>query len=140
MAANAKVPHGTREWIEMLGAELCAGAARANLPSDYNVSMVEHFTDGATLDDGLVEGFRFDVKGGVPEFRVGVKPQERGDITILMTWAASRQLASVYGADPEHHRLFESFLSDGAMEIEGDFSALASWLGPVHDKVVDQTA
>ncbi len=140
MAAEIKIPHGTAEWLEMLGEEMCAGATAANLAADYDVSLVERFTDGKALAGGLVEGFRFDIIGGKPSFRIGVAPDERGDITILLTWAASRGVARLYAADPEHQALFEHYLQTGEMQIDGDFAALASWIPPVHDAVVKRTA
>lgn len=139
MVTQVKVPHGTKEWLEMLGEQMCEGASRANLPADYNLSLVERFTDGKALPDGLLEGFRFDIVNGKPSFRIGVGPDERGDITILLTWGASRGVAGLYAADPEHQALFERYLSTGEMQIDGDFAALGSWIPPVHDAVVDRT-
>lgn len=139
MTTDTKVPHGTVAWFEMLGEVMCEAASKANLSPDMNISVVEHYTDGAELGDGLFEGFRLDIINGKPVFRVGVRPDERGDITLDVTRAASRKLNTLHSSDLEYQPTVGKYLSSGEFRIDGDPSRLGDWLGPVHDVVVDRT-
>ncbi len=139
MAIDLKVPHGTTAWFEMLGEVMCEAASRGGLSPDFNMSVVEPFTDGAQLPGGLVQGFRFDIIGGKPSFKIGVRPDERGDITIFITAAASHKLNTLHATDPEYQTTLGNFLSTGEMRVDGDPSQLGDWLHPVHDAVVDRT-
>lgn len=64
MATDAKLDQGTTAWLEMAGTLMCEAAARAGLPPDLSVSLVERYTDGAELPNGLVQGLRFDIVAG----------------------------------------------------------------------------
>jgi hypothetical protein len=75
--------------------------------------IVERYTDGVELFEGLVQGLRFDILKGKPAFRVGVRQDERADITIKITAAAARELNSLYNADPNYHTGRAKFLSTG---------------------------
>lgn len=56
-------------------------ATRAGLAPDVDISLVELYTDGATLDDVLVQGLRFEIVKGKPSFRSGARRDERADVT-----------------------------------------------------------
>lgn len=139
MTTDTKVLHGTTAWFEMLGEVMCEAASKAGLSPDMTISVVEHYTDGVELADGLFEGFRFDIVNGKPSFRVGARPDERGDITIDVTRAASRELNTLHGNDPQYQPAVGKYIGSGEMKVDGDPSQLGAWLGPVHDTVVDRT-
>ncbi len=139
MTTETRVPHGTTAWFEMLGKVMCEAALRAALSPDFNISVVEPYTDGAELPDGFVQGFRFDIIGGKPSFRIGVRPDERGDVTIQITAAASHKLNTLHSADQNYQTALGNFLGTGEMRVDGDPSQLGDWLHPVHDAVVDRT-
>lgn len=139
MDTNTKFLQGTPAWFEMVSTIMCEFATSAGLASDQNVSFVERYSDGTAMADGLVQGIRFEIINGQPAFRIGVRPDERGDINIEITAAAARMLNLLYSADPEYHALQSIFLRSGEMRVEGDPSALGSWLAAVHDPIVDRT-
>ncbi len=139
MTTAQKVPHGTRAWFEMLGEEMCHAAEEAELPSDMNVTAVEHFTDGDDMGDGLRAGFRLDIVAGKPKWRVGALPGERADITMHVTRAASRELNTLHGDDPRYGPAARKYMENGDFRVEGDPSRLGAWLSSVHDAVVDRT-
>lgn len=140
MAKDAKLLHGTTAWFEMVGLQMREAAERSGLPTDLNVSLVERYTDGRDLGGDLVFGIRFDMSGGVPSFRVGVREQERGDITITISSAAARALNHMRSDDPAYTTARDQFRSSGEMRVDGDLSQLGDWLGAVHDVIVDRTA
>jgi hypothetical protein len=140
---NARLAHGSVAWFEMVGRLMCDAAARAALPAGFHLSLVERYTDGALLADGLVQGLRFEIRGGKPSFRVGAHPSEAAetaDITIELTTAASRELNTLHGADPRFHAALARLQASGAMRIHGDLARLGAWFGGVHDPIVDRTA
>jgi hypothetical protein len=91
------------------------------------------------LEDGLVQGFRLDIVAGQPAFRVGVRPGERGDVTIEITTAAAQRLNSLHSADPSYTDAIDSVLKTGGMRVDGDPSRLGGWLQELHDPVVERT-
>ncbi len=135
----AKLRLGTAAWFEMVGASMREAAARSGLPPELNVSFVERYTDGVELSEGVVQGIRFDIVGGEPSFRVGIRPGERGDITIDITAAAARRLNSLRSADPAYRAAVDHFLNTGEMRVDGDPSRMGGWLEAVHDPIVDRT-
>lgn len=137
---NARFPHGSIAWFEMVGSLMCEAAARANLPQDFNLSLVERYTDGVAFPDGLVQGIRFDIQSGQPSFRVGAKPGEAADITVEVSAAASRELNSLYGADPRFQAAMTRLQTNGGIQFDGDLARLGDWFGTVHDPIVDRTA
>lgn len=140
MDSQAKVPHGTAAWFDMVGAVMCEAAAMARLGPDFNVSLAERYTDGAALPGGLVQGLRFAIAGGKPSFRSGVEQDaERADITVEVTTAASRELNTLPGADPAFHAAYARLLASGELRVTGDFAQLGSWYGAVHDRIVAHT-
>ncbi|ATE67254.1 hypothetical protein [Rhizorhabdus dicambivorans] len=139
MTTDLKIKHGTTAWFEMLGEAMCDAAAKAGLPSDFTISVVEHFVDGAELSDGLFEGFRFNIVNGKPSFEIGARREERGDITLDVTKACSRELNMLHTDDPRYQAAVGRLVGNGEMKVDGDVSRLGSWLGPVHDIVVDRT-
>lgn len=136
---DVKLTHGTIPWFEMVGTLMCEAASKAGLPSDHNVSVVERYTDGGELSEGLVQGLRFDIVGGKPTFRAGVRQGEHADIMIEITSAAAHELNLLYSADPKYQTTLGNFLTTGEMRIDGDPSQLGEWLGAVHDPIVDRT-
>ncbi|NII53908.1 hypothetical protein [Luteibacter sp. SG786] len=139
MTASEKLRHGTEAWFEMVGNLMCEAALRGGLAPDTNVSLVERYTDGATLSEGLVQGLRFDIVDGVPSFRAGARPDERGDITIEITTAAAKSLNLLLSADPAYGAAADRFMQSGAMRVHGDLSRLGAWLQYVHDPIVART-
>jgi hypothetical protein len=66
----------------MVGTLVCGAVSRAGTMPNRNGSLVERHYDGVTLSDGLLQGIRFDIRDGQMSFRVGVRPEERGNVTI----------------------------------------------------------
>ncbi len=124
----------------MVGTLMCEAASWAGLSPDYSVSVVERYTDGVELSDGLVQGLRFEIIGGKPTFRVGARQDQRADITIEITAAASRELITLHSADPIYQNALSNFLSTGAMRVDGDPTRLGGWMSAVHDAIVDRTS
>lgn len=139
MTASEKLRHGTTAWFEMVGTLMCEAALQGGVGPVTNVSLVERYTDGATLSDGLVQGLRFEIVDGVPSFRAGARPDERGDITIEITTAAAKSLNVLLSADPAYGTAADRFIKSGAMRVDGDFSMLGDWLKSVHDPIVART-
>ena len=134
-----KVQHGTTAWFEMVGTLMTEAALQARLPPDFHVCLVERYIDGVDLGAGLVQGLRFEIVGGKPSFRLGVRRQERADITVEVSVAASRELNTLYSADPDFHAAFAKSQSDGELKLDGDLALLGDWFGAVHDRIVDRT-
>jgi len=136
---STRLSHGSVAWWEMVGQLMCDAATRAALPADVNLSLVERCTDGISLPGALLPGLRFELVGGQPTFRVGVRHDERGDIDIAVTAAASRELNTLYGADPHFQAALARLQHSGALTIRGDLARLGEWFGAVHDQIVDRT-
>jgi hypothetical protein len=137
---SAPLVHGSAAWFDMAGTLMCEAAAHAGLAADLDLSLVERYTDGVELADGLVQGLRFDIVRGKPSFRVGARPGERADITVEVTAAASRELNSLYSADPRYAAATARLRDSSALKVEGDLARLGDWFGTVHDPIVDRTA
>ena len=140
MTADMKLRHGTKDWFEMVGALMSEAASQAGLSPELNLSLVERYTDGVELSEGLVQGIRFDIVNGKPSFRVGAQKDERADVTIEITAAAARELNRLRSADPSYPTARDKFLGTGEMRVDGDPSQLGGWLDAVHDPIVDRTA
>lgn len=138
MTQDAKVRQGTTAWFEMVGEMMSEAASSSGLSPKLDVSLVERYTDGAELSDGLVQGIRFDIHNGEPSFRVGVQRNERADIIVEVTAGAARELNLLRGPDFDAAR--ERFLSTGEMRVDGDPSRMGAWLDAVHDPIVDRTS
>ena len=139
MTTIEKVDQGTAAWFEMAGALLCEAASQAGLPADLNVSLVERYSDGVDLSEGLVQGLRLDIVGGRPSFRVGAQREERADIIVEITAAAARRLNGLHSAGPDYHAERNKFLGTGEMRVKGDPTRLGGWLDAVHDPIVNRT-
>ncbi|MBS1165091.1 MAG: hypothetical protein H6R00_1116 [Proteobacteria bacterium] len=139
MTVHTKIRHGTSGWFKMVGAVMAEVARRADLPADLTVSLVERYTDGVVLSEGLVQGIRFDIVGGKSSYRVGARLDEQADIMIEMTAAVARELNALRSTDPRYRALLDRFLSSGEMRMHGDISRLGDWLATVHDPIVDRT-
>lgn len=139
MNTDMKERQGTTAWFEMAGTLMCEAASQAKLSPELNVSLVERYTDGVEMSEGLVQGVRFDIVGGKPSFRVGVRPDERADVTVEVTAAAARELNTLRSADPNYQAARDKFLSTGEMRVAGDPSRMGGWLDAVHDPIVDHT-
>ena len=116
------------------------GGHSLGLPPTLNVSLVELYTDGVELEKVLIQGLRFDIVAGRPSFRVGVRPDERGDIFIKITTAAAQTLNSLRSANPAYAAAIDEAMRSGEMRVEGDPSRLGGWLQALHDPIVDRTA
>ncbi|USX25933.1 hypothetical protein NHH73_25750 [Oxalobacteraceae bacterium OTU3CINTB1] len=134
-----KILHGTTAWFDMVGALMKDAAAQAALPADFNVSLVERYTDGVQLGAGLAQGLRFEIVGGKPSFRLGAGPNEQADITVEVTVAGSRQLNTLHGADPRFSAALAKLQSTGQLKIDGDLARLGGWFDGVHDQIVQRT-
>jgi hypothetical protein len=130
---------GSAEWFEMVGTLMREAAVQAKLPPSLNLSFVERYSDGRQLADGLVQGIRFDISGGMPSFRVGARPDEQADIVVEVTASAARRLNALRSADPNYQSLRRHFVETGEMKVAGDPSRLGSWLDDVHDPIVERT-
>lgn len=139
MTTEARLRQGTAAWFEMVGTLMSQAASRSRLSPDLNLSLVERYTDGEELPEGLVQGIRFDIRGGAPSFRVGVRRDERAEVTIEISAAAARALNSLRSDDPNYRATRDAFLRTGEMRVDGDPSRLGDWLDAVHDPIVDRT-
>ncbi len=140
MTADTKVRQGTAAWFEMVGRLMSEAASQSGLSPYLNLSLVERYTDGIELSEGLVQGMRFDILGSKPSFRIGARHGERADITIEITEAAARELNSLYSADQDYYATRDKFLSTGEMQVDGDPSQMGDWLNAVHDLIVARTS
>jgi hypothetical protein len=140
MPTNARLHQGTAAWFEMVGTLMCEAASQSGLSPDLNVSLIERYTDGVELSEGVVQGLRFDIVGGRPSFKVGAQHGEQADITIDITAAAARALNNLYSADPNYSAALETFQSIDEMRVDGDLAQMGWWLRTVHDAIVDRTA
>ncbi len=140
MSADAKVCQGTTAWFEMAGTLMSEAASRAGVPAELTVSLLERYTDGIELSDGLFQGLRFDITCGKPSFRVGVRQDERADIVVELPAAAARRLNTFRSADPQYQIARDHLVSDGEMRVHGDPARLGGWLAAVHDPIVDRTS
>ncbi len=138
MAMGYKVAQGTPSWFEMVGQVMSEAAERAGLPPDQNVTLVERYTDGGDFGSGLVQGFRFDIVGGKPSYRVGVRPEEQGDITVEVSSTIARELNRMPAEASAIAR--ESYVGTGEIHQEGDLSQLGDWFGQVHQSILDRTS
>lgn len=136
-AGDAKIEQGTPAWFEMVGTVMSDAAASAGLSPDHNVSLVERYTDAADVGGGLVQGFRFDITGGKPSYRVGVRPDERGDITVEVASAAARHLNQLHGEEAAAARA--RYLASGEIREDGDLSRLGAWFDATHERIVART-
>ena len=137
--AISKLQLGTTAWFEMVGALMIEAVTRSGLPKELTLSLVEIYTDGVELGDGLVQGIRFDVISGRPSFRVGVRPDERGDVTVEITTAGAQRLNSLRSADPLYAAAIDQVLRTGEMRVDGDPARLGGWLQELHDPIVERT-
>lgn len=64
MNAAFRVRQGTKGWVEMVGDIMREAAMRSNISPELTVSLVERYTDGASVAEGLVQGIRFDIPRG----------------------------------------------------------------------------
>ena len=140
MTTDKKIPQGTQAWFEMVGTLMHAAALAAKLAPDLTISLVERYTDGVELSEGLGQGIRFDIVAGQPSFRVGARPGEQADITVEVTAAAARQLNALYSTDPTYEPTRRNFLRTGEMRVSGDPAQLGNWLDAVHDPIVARTS
>lgn len=140
MTADMKVPHGTVAWFEMVGTLMVEAAAQAKLPSDFNICLVERYIDGDEMKPGYVQGLRFEITGGQPSFSLGALRDERGNITVEVTAAASYRLNTLYGADPSFRTTVTDLQANGKLRMDGDFTRLGGWFSTVHDRIVDRTS
>lgn len=139
MTMDAKVCQGTTAWFEMVGTLMSEAASQSGLSPELSLSLVERYTDGVELSEGLVQGLRFDILGGKPSFRVGARRDERADVMIEITAAAARELNTLRSADPNYTAALQGFLSTGEMRVEGDPLRMGGWLNAVHDPIVSRT-
>lgn len=72
MTEDMKLCQGTTEWFNMLGTLMSEAASRAGLSPQLTLSLVERYTDGVDLFEGLVQGIRFDITGGKSSFRIRI--------------------------------------------------------------------
>lgn len=135
-----KIAHGTPAWFDMVGRLVCEAASRAELPPDLSWSLVERYRDGSLLPDGRVQGLRIDIQHGTPSFRIGVGPDERGDVTIEILREVAHELNLLRAADPAFAGARERALRTGDMRVDGDLAPAAVWLEAAHDPIVDRTA
>lgn len=139
MTDHERLRQGTTAWFEMVGTMMVEAARRANLPGDLNVSLVERYTDGVMLSDGLGQGIRFEIVGGEPSYRVGAQPHEQANVVIEVTANAAKTLNALRSSDPKYRAASELFLGTGEMRVNGDILQLGDWLAAAHDPIVDRT-
>lgn len=140
MTAETQYVAGSVEWLTMVGEVLLAAARSAALPADLTLSLVEHYIDGPEIARGLFQGLRFDISNGRPNFRVGVTPDEVGDITIHIAPEVAQRLNQLYTSNPALEEFQLEALASGKLRIRGDPSQLGSWFAATHDEIVSRTA
>lgn len=138
--APIRLPQGEADWFRMVGTLICQAVLRSGLSPQVDLSLIERYSDGQPLSDGLIQGLRIDIRRGVPSFRVGVRREERADVMIEVSAAAARRLNALRSADPAYSAAIDRDLRQGALRIEGDLSPFAAWFGEIHDQIVDRTA
>lgn len=123
----------------MVGQLMVEAAIASGQSPDLDLSLVERYSDGTELSEGRMQGIRFDIRGSVPSFRIGVGREESGDVTIEVTAAAARELNRLYSVDPSYPTTRDGFLGTGEMRVTGDPSRLGAWPAAVHDPIVART-
>jgi len=136
---TGKLPQGTLPWFDMVGSEIVKAAKRVGLPPDFSLSVIERYTDGAELGDGLRQGLRIDVADSALTYRVGVFWEERADVMIEVTSLTARQLNLLFGDDPDYRRTLEEVVAQGAMRVTGDLGPLGPVFDSAHDGIVIRT-
>lgn len=139
MTHETKFVQGTPDWFHMIGKILTDAAANAGLPPKTNVSFVERYSDGKELSDGLIQGIRLDIINGAPSYRIGAAPGEKGDINVMVTADAARQLNTYYSDDPKLLELLTRYQATGEWQVDGDLCRLGDWLASTHDPIVART-
>jgi len=139
MAERSRLVQGSHAWFEMVGTVVCNALNEGRPYSSFGWAFVERYSDGGRLADGLIQGIRFDVREGVATYRVGVQPDERGDVTIEVTAIVARALNLLHTGDPHFDSARERAIDTGALRIEGDLSPIATALAQTHDHIVDRT-
>ncbi|AJR23378.1 hypothetical protein [Sphingobium sp. YBL2] len=139
MPTHSRLLQGSHAWFEMVGTVVCDAFNEGGPYSAFDWTFVERYSDGAPLADGLMQGIRFDIRAGFATYRVGVWPDERGDVTIEVTVAAARALNLLHNDDPYFDSAREAALEMGALRVEGDLSPIATALAQTHDHIVDRT-
>jgi len=134
-----KLHQGTAKWFEMVGLLMSEAASRSGLDPHQNVSVLERYTDGVELSNGLYQGFRFDIVNGKPSFRVGVMIDETADIVMHVSAEAARRLNLIPSTDPEYLVMVKAYHTTGKLAVDGDLSKLGEWFVQVHDLIVDRT-
>ena len=118
---------------------MCEAALRAGLAPDENWSLVERYTDGATLPSGRLQGIRFDIVNGIPSYRIGVEADEHADIVIEVSAAVARDLNLIYTDDPAYGAALDRARQTGQITIQGEPSLIPDWFAAIHDPLVDRT-
>ncbi|UYB54284.1 hypothetical protein OCJ37_10290 [Xanthomonas sp. AM6] len=139
MNAASRFVQGSSEWFDMVGTLVCRAVKRAGYPFPGNWTLIERYSDGVRLPNGLIQGIRFDLRAGAAAYRVGVAPEEQGDATIEVTSAAARTLNLLYSHDPRFETNMKHALDSGAITVEGDLSPIAEALAQSHNDIVDRT-
>jgi hypothetical protein len=139
MTKKTKLPQGTPAWFEMVGTLMSEFAAAVSLPPELNVSLVERYTDGDEIGDGLVQGIRFDIVDGRPSFRIGAGRDERADVAVEVTAAVAHELNVLQSDDPAYAAAIDQAVVAGNMRVNGDPSRFGGWLDAVHNPIVDRT-
>lgn len=139
MNAASKLVQGSSAWFELVGVSVCSAVERAGSPWPRNWTLVERYSDGERLPNGLIQGIRFDLRAGACTYGVGVAPEERGDATITVQSATARALNLLYRHDPRFETGMKRAFESGAMTVEGDLSPIAAALAESHDAIVDRT-
>lgn len=134
-----KLKHGEPDWFAMVGALMSEAALAADLAPDTTLSILERYTDGDPIDEGRVQGLRFDLANGWPIFRVGVSVDETADVVIELTKAAARTLNRLKSDDPVYASERARLLASGEMTVAGDLSGVVGWMAGVHDPIVERT-
>lgn len=118
---------------------MCESAARTALPPGLNFGLVERDLDGIPLSGGFVQCLHFDIRDGQPSFMAGAMPDEKADVTVEVTAAASRELNTLYANDPRYVAGLARLQASGELKIRGDLVDLGAWFARVHDPIVDCT-
>ncbi|MBB6122782.1 hypothetical protein [Sphingobium subterraneum] len=136
---HAKIRQGTEEWFYMAGSVIVQAIEDAGVSPSENFSLVERYTDGTVMSNGLVQGIRIEIIDGRPSFRVGAQENESADVTVEVTAAAARKLNALHNSSPDYEAVRTAFLNTGEMRVTGDVAKIGSWLDAAHDPIVDRT-
>jgi len=128
------------DWFEMQREEIIKALDHAVFSEDFRFTLVERFHGVGHLENGLIRGFRVEIRGSEVAFYEGVGPDERGDATIDMTAKALDELIHLPRGDPAQADAVERLLQSGDLVRAGRWDALEHVSAEVHQSLYERSA